>query len=122
MSVSKILPFNYSYHFAGHWQTQSVLLEVFATESYKDALRQASIMCMCDHDNVVKFIGITHELQWIIIEWFSSNNLSEMLSTDAKDVFNISKVLDIAAQVNKHCLNALYVFKMIYAVLMSANN
>ncbi|VDI44718.1 Hypothetical predicted protein [Mytilus galloprovincialis] len=83
----------------GHWQTQSVLLEVFATESYKDALRQASIMCMCDHDNVVKFLGITHELQWIIIEWFSSNNLSEMLSTDAKDVFNISKVLDIAAQI-----------------------
>ncbi|CAC5356683.1 MIB [Mytilus coruscus] len=83
----------------GHWLTKAVFLEAFATESYKDALRQANIMRICDHKDIVKFIGITHELEWIIIEWFSENTLSEILSTDAKDVINLPKVVDIAARV-----------------------
>lgn len=95
----------YWFLFKGEWKNSKrtpVSIKMFKPGSHEDVLREAHIMKLCSHKNVVKIYGTTATFDWIVMEWFSDLNLLDSLcSNDVKwSVATLkSRIIKVAVQV-----------------------
>lgn len=97
--------------YLGEWiqkTVKPVCIKLFKPGSYKDVIKEASIIKLCSHDSVLKLYGVTPTFDWIVMEWFSAWNLLAYLrpTNEKQHTIHLKQIINIATQVNKQYENA----------------